>query len=60
MSPWFRTELRSSSGVFVPPSYVTGIPARVFRVLGFLDRIVCGIPVFGYWADHRVLILRRV
>ncbi len=49
-------------GILVPPSYVerrVRAVSRLFRVLSFLDRFLCGKPILRAMADHRLLIFVR-
>jgi hypothetical protein len=57
--PEFTLVRTAGIGITVPPSYVTGIPPRLMRLFGALDRILERIPLLSALADHRLLIFVR-
>jgi ubiquinone/menaquinone biosynthesis C-methylase UbiE len=46
-------------GLSVPPSYVTGLPAGVLRILAAFDRRVAHWPLLRALADHRLFVFVR-
>jgi ubiquinone/menaquinone biosynthesis C-methylase UbiE len=46
-------------GVFVPPSYVRGLPLSLLQALGALDRFVAHLPLLRALADHRLVVFVR-
>jgi SAM-dependent methyltransferase len=49
-----------SIGLWVPPSYVRGLPAALLQALGKLDRITARRPILRAMGDHRLaLFIRR-
>jgi ubiquinone/menaquinone biosynthesis C-methylase UbiE len=46
-------------GVFVPPSYVRGLPLPLLQAFGTLDRFVAHLPALRALADHRLIVLVR-
>jgi ubiquinone/menaquinone biosynthesis C-methylase UbiE len=58
-APEFRLEQTAGIGIFVPPSFVAGLPVCLLRRFGRIDRHMANKPFFRAVSDHRVLIFRR-
>ena len=57
--PDFVPERRVGIGLFVPPSYVTGISEGHLRRLAGADRAIAAAPGFRSLGDHQLLLFRR-
>jgi SAM-dependent methyltransferase len=60
LSPAFVPTKCVGIGVLVPPSYVSGIPTGMLEGLACIDRRIEGWPVVRSFADHRLLMFRRL
>ncbi|MFL6450135.1 MAG: class I SAM-dependent methyltransferase [Bryobacteraceae bacterium] len=58
--PEFRLQNWRGIGVFVPPSYVSGLDPAWMACLAGIDRRVARTPLLRAVADHRLLIFERV
>jgi ubiquinone/menaquinone biosynthesis C-methylase UbiE len=58
-APAFHLEQAAGIGIFVPPSFVAGLPAWLLRHFERIDKRVADKPFFSAISDHRVLIFRR-
>jgi hypothetical protein len=47
-------------GLFVPPSYVAGLSRAVVRRLHAIDSCLAHQPMLRMFADHRLLIFKRL
>jgi len=57
--PHFALVDWSGVGLFIPPSYITGIGDAALARLDKLDRRLARCRVLRGWCDHRLLTLRR-
>jgi ubiquinone/menaquinone biosynthesis C-methylase UbiE len=46
-------------GVFVPPSYIRGLPLSLLQALGTLDKFLAHLPLLRALADHRLIVFVR-
>jgi ubiquinone/menaquinone biosynthesis C-methylase UbiE len=46
-------------GIFVPPSYVNGLPERLLTSFANIDRYIADLPPWRVLGDHRLLIFAR-
>jgi SAM-dependent methyltransferase len=46
-------------GVFVPPSYVRGLPLSLLQALGTLDSHLAHAPILRALGDHRLIVFAR-
>ena len=60
LSPDFRLLEHTGIGICVPPSYVRCVSDRVLRRAARLDRTLEPLRVFRAFADHTLLVFRRV
>ncbi|HLJ49124.1 MAG TPA: methyltransferase domain-containing protein [Bryobacteraceae bacterium] len=59
LEPDFELESWQGIGLFVPPSFVTGIPRPLLELFAHLDRHMAHWPLLRALADHRLAIFRR-
>lgn len=60
LSPDFRLVKRVGIGICTPPSYVRCLSDRALRRLGRADQALEHAPLFRAFADHALLVFRRV
>ena len=58
--PEFRLRSWQGIGVFVPPSYVSGLNSSRVATLASIDRRIARTPLLRACSDHRLLILQRI
>ena len=54
LKPDFRLLDWHSIGLWVPPSYVRGLPTALLQALGKLDRMTARLPILRAMGDHRL------